>query len=56
MSFWTLFLLQRASQLINVYGLHIDMTWDPVKLQALVQVRRWQLQTPPGHVSNMQAV
>lgn len=37
-AFWTLFLLQRATQLINVYGLHIDMTWDPVKLQALVQV------------------
>eukprot|EP00879_Flechtneria_rotunda_P004098 GHRR01004343.1.p1 GENE.GHRR01004343.1~~GHRR01004343.1.p1 ORF type:complete len:229 (+),score=48.10 GHRR01004343.1:208-894(+) len=41
-SFWVLFLIGRAVQLNDVHSLHIDCTWDPETLQAVVQIEAWQ--------------
>lgn len=45
-AFWVFFLLGRAVQLLDVYGLHMDCTWDEQKLQAVVQIEAWQHHRP----------
>jgi hypothetical protein len=45
-SFWTLFLLQRALQRIDVTSTRFDASWDPAKLRLHVSIETWQHSTP----------
>lgn len=52
-AFWVVFLLGRAVQLLDVYGLKFDCVWHKEKLQATVQIEAWQHHKPIAWVEQL---